>query len=696
MAATTTAHAQHVTPQRRAAAAATTTTRDAAVARATRDAGEQAVSLADAAVQAEPAAAAAAAALGDAAAEALARRAVEATAQRMLEELSFGAPPLPVARLNEDGGSTVGDQADGAQVVHSLLALPVKASCESSSNGGDGGGSGGGAPDDCEGLEGLAVAALSWSRTGRTLAAALAPRGAASGRRRGRRGAVAVWNLARPPAAGGDGLGSSRAAAAAQARPPDRLLRAEGGVTACAFHPAEPALLAGGLSSGGVVLWDLARGAGSGDGGGGGGGIDTDALVARSGALGEARHREPVVALVSRLRMQVPLAPGLTAFCKEKLLSSPPRLNTRPFPRLHTPPRAAQAWMPQAAETRRPGAGGGGAGGDAGKLLLLSLGADGRLLVWAPPGAGGAAQQLEPLMGYELRCPPPPGPFSSSSPAAGEESSSGLIVPGCTCLALADGGSGGCGSGGNAVAAAATAFVGCEGGALLRCLLRDAGGSAGGAKEFAAAAAAVAAAWQNPVRGAGHEPAPAPVTGASASPFAPSALLAASGDGRVRLLHALRRAPAAALFAPPGAGVPAGVEWSPTHPAVFAVPCCSRGGGGRGSGGLVLVYDLSSLLRAAAGGGGSGGRLPGASLLAPALTLGADDNAAAAARLGGGARAAAAVAAFNRAAPGLIAEAAGLEVRVWRLPSALARSGDAAADARALAGVVEGAAVGGD
>jgi len=122
----------------------------------------------------------------------------------------------------------------------------------------------------------LVVTGLAFNSTGNTLAAALGKHGIMGWCREP--GALGVWNLAR------------RAAGAALSSEPDRLLSVDCCLTAIAFHPTEPALLAGGTFNGEVVLWDLSQ-----ESAGGG-----DPQVAKSDSLGEARHREPVTAVVSR------------------------------------------------------------------------------------------------------------------------------------------------------------------------------------------------------------------------------------------------------------------------------------------------------------------------------------------------------------------------------------------------------------
>ncbi|GBG00275.1 hypothetical protein Rsub_13001 [Raphidocelis subcapitata] len=494
----------------------------------------------------------------------------------MLDALEL-APPALLQRWGGSGaGGGWGGEEPAAALLHTLQAFPEAAAAASARAGKHGAsGRATSAPKP------LVVTALTWNSTGNTLAAAFGRHAIAGWC--SEPGALASWNLAR---------GAAGAAA------PDRLLRTDCCLTAAAFHPTEPALLAGGSFNGELLLWDLGRER------------ELDAQAAKSDALGEARHREPVTAL---------------------------------------------AWHFSPAEARRAGSSGGRG------HLLLSLGADGRLLVWR--AAGGKLDA--PIRGFELRCPQPSLHSAATLPAGG------------TCLAIAGGSSrapGGplqlpaAGSG-----AAGAAFVGTEGGALLRCHLGDPGedAAAGPQQRTTAAASASAASsgggeghleLRNPVKEAGYERAAGAVTGVAASPFLAQAVLASGADGCLRLFHALGRQPVLRVHAPGGAA--RGVEWSPSAPLVF-VAC--------GSDGAVRLYELGAAA-------GAGPRAPsGGGLLAPAATLQAG-SAAAAGR---------AACAFNRAAPPLLATASGGEVRVWRLPGALAAEGAGADAAQRLARLVQ-------
>jgi hypothetical protein len=156
---------------------------------------------------------------------------------------------------------------------------------------------------------------------------------------------------------------------------------------------------------------------------------------------------------------------------------------------------------------------------------------------------------------YELRCPPP-GATPAGLAAFGAAASGASVLPGANCLALATSGSvgssgkgpcGGAAAAGPKAAAsgnagliwaaggarrgadATAAFVGTEGGALLRCHLAGTdsssgggGGAVGGGSGAGAAAAAAGEArfeFRHPVREAGYERAAGAVTGVAVSPF---------------------------------------------------------------------------------------------------------------------------------------------------------------------------------
>ncbi|KAF8066252.1 Wdr34 [Scenedesmus sp. PABB004] len=397
---------------------------------------------------------------------------------------------------------------------------------------------------------GLQVTSLAWSKTGQTLAAAFGRYDAAGWCCVP--GAVATWSL-------------GRAGAAPGAPPPERLLPVGSGATALAFHPDQPALLAGGTFNGEVVLWDL-RAA-----------DDADTQAASTDALGAARHRAPVVDL---------------------------------------------AWQFSGHEARRHGA-------RSAAHRLFSLGADGRLLVWL------AGPLANPIAGYELRWAPPERELP--------------VTLGGSCMAFCPAGS--------AHEEAAALLVGDISDASLREFA---------AKLEAAAAAPGAGGARLELRGAvkdgSLQPLAATVNGLCACPQHRQLALAAGGDGSLRVLDMLRAAPLLSLE-PSGAGLLA-CGWSPSRPLVFAAASAD---------GAVYVYDLAARQRLLApvaalqvGGGGAGG-------------------AGAGRQQGGGVRGANALA-FNAAAPGTLAAAAGDEVSVWRLPPALAegRPGEAKLLARLL------------
>jgi len=133
------------------------------------------------------------------------------------------------------------------------------------------------------------------------------------------------------------------------------------------------------------------------------------------------------------------------------------------------------------------------------------------------------------------------------------------------------------------------------------------------------------------------------------------AVLACGADGCVRLFSSLQQQPLLRLYVSDGPLF--GVEWSPTHPLVFAT-CAGNGS--------VLIYNLEQTQ---------------CSVPLPALTLhtqsGSSGGGGDGTVVGGGSRGAQqhrTVATFNRS--GWLAAAAGCEIKVWRLPAALACSPD--------------------
>ncbi|KAG2497783.1 hypothetical protein HYH03_004055 [Edaphochlamys debaryana] len=112
----------------------------------------------------------------------------------------------------------------------------------------------------------LVVTCISWSCTGQTVAASF-----------GRYdvvgwctypGALTTWNLGR------EEVNTSRA---------DHRIDTDTCLMSCAFHPAHPALIAGGTFNGEVYVWDLSQ--------------EGDPQRGRSDVLLDARHTEPVIAV---------------------------------------------------------------------------------------------------------------------------------------------------------------------------------------------------------------------------------------------------------------------------------------------------------------------------------------------------------------------------------------------------------------
>lgn len=113
----------------------------------------------------------------------------------------------------------------------------------------------------------LVVTSLSWSSTGQTVAAAY-----------GRydipgwcedRGALVTWNLAR------ENVNQTR---------PDITIDVDNCLMSCAFHPEHPALIAGGTFNGDLYVWDLS--------------MEGDTQRAKTDALCQLRHREPILEIV--------------------------------------------------------------------------------------------------------------------------------------------------------------------------------------------------------------------------------------------------------------------------------------------------------------------------------------------------------------------------------------------------------------
>jgi len=449
-------------------------------------------------------------------------------------------------------------------------------------------------------------------------------------------GALCVWNLRREDV---------------DPRKPDQTFETDSCLQCVAWHPVDPAVVAAGSFDGEVHVWDV-RGDADGDGDPGDGdgkenreGKSNDGFVARS-AVSDASHREPVVSV---------------------------------------------AWLrsARAAGTR--------AGRGATRTHdVCSFGSDGRVLVWdfskAEIQRGEDAEDPSsersktrdptvrrvpfPSFGYETR---PPGVDAARERGFVRGIAAASFIP--TARASGDP------SGANAANTATTVttgtvqneryvraregsrepsstssfLLGCDGGAVLECLMRH--GAEAGAAAFARECAAgsvpamrsPATAEYEPHRGAAH--------GVCAHPSEPGLFLSCGADGALKLFaRRARRSPVARLE--PRAGALFCAAWSPARPALAA---CGT------SGGTVVLYDLleafssSSSIDGIDGIDGTGtnderSRGLGASFGGGLASL------APTAELRGCARGSPTQAlAFNPAMPEYLAAADGTAVRVWDL-----------------------------
>ena len=440
-------------------------------------------------------------------------------------------------------------------------------------------------------------------------------------------GALCVWNLRREDV---------------DPRKPDSIFETDSCLQCVAWHPVDPAVVAAGSFDGEVHVWDV-RGDADGDGDGDGDGKENvlgkrsnDGFVARS-AVSDASHREPVVSV---------------------------------------------AWLrsARAAGTR--------AGRGATRTHdVCSFGSDGRVLVWDFSKAEITREDAEdpsersktdptvrrvpfPSFGYETRPPADAGrergfvrgiaaaSFIPTARASGDPSSANTantvtnVTTGTVQNAHVRAREG-------SPSSTSSFLLGCDGGAVLECLMRH--GAEAGAAAFARECAAgsvpamrsPATAEYEPHRGAAH--------GVCAHPSEPGLFLSCGADGALKLFaRRARRSPVARLE--PRAGALFCAAWSPARPALAA---CGT------SGGTVVLYDLleafssSSSIDGIDGTGTNDERSRG---LSGVSFGGGLASLAPTAELRGCARGSPTQAlAFNHAMPEYLAAADGTAVRVWDL-----------------------------
>ena len=438
-------------------------------------------------------------------------------------------------------------------------------------------------------------------------------------------GALCVWNLRREDV---------------DPRKPDSIFETDSCLQCVAWHPVDPAVVAAGSFDGEVHVWDV-RGDADGDGDGDGkenvlGKRSNDGFVARS-AVSDASHREPVVSV---------------------------------------------AWLrsARAAGTR--------AGRGATRTHdVCSFGSDGRVLVWDFSKAEITREDAEdpsersktdptvrrvpfPSFGYETRPPADAGrergfvrgiaaaSFIPTARASGDPSSANTantvttVTTGTVQNAHVRAREG-------SPSSTSSFLLGCDGGAVLECLMRH--GAEAGAAAFARECAAgsvpamrsPATAEYEPHRGAAH--------GVCAHPSEPGLFLSCGADGALKLFaRRARRSPVARLE--PRAGALFCAAWSPARPALAA---CGT------SGGTVVLYDLleafssSSSIDGIDGTGTNDERSRG---LSGVSFGGGLASLAPTAELRGCARGSPTQAlAFNHAMPEYLAAADGTAVRVWDL-----------------------------
>ena len=306
---------------------------------------------------------------------------------------------------------------------------------------------------------------------------------------------------------------------------PDVVIETDVCLQCCSCHPSHPALVAGGSYSGEVYVWNVSATEA----------FSTDAQVARS-RITTKSHHDPVVAVAWHYSLSMEMESG------------------------------------------RGGRGARGARGAAGKreetYQLVSLGMDGKVLVWQWHGGGTLDY---PLFGYEL---------VYANPKTHK-----IITWGGLCMSFQqqqqqqERGGGGGGrkgtSGGRTTTTttdSSTFVVGTEGGGVFRCLIEDhhhrnqqeQDGSGPKSK------------YRSPIK-SDFSPHAGMTCAVASSPFHRSLFLTAGSDSTIKVFNLLDRKPILQLE--PTAPCLFSLSWSPVRPMVLAA----------GSGdGRVFFYDLAT------------------------------------------------------------------------------------------------------
>ncbi|GMH44979.1 hypothetical protein BSKO_12936 [Bryopsis sp. KO-2023] len=308
----------------------------------------------------------------------------------------------------------------------------------------------------------LVCTCVSWNSTGRTIAVAY-------GRNDldgwcGIPGALATWNLGRE----------------GPKEKPEAKIDCDCCLTACAFHPEKPALIAGGTFNGDLYIWDT--------------GEDGGCQIGKSG-ISHVSHQDSISEI-------------------SWLLS--PQLGAR---------RGRKDQMYQ----------------------ILTLGLDGRLLIWS------WSATENPLFGFEL--------------SSGVPWGHGMALWGGSSMGLPKDG--------------ITAVVGTVAGQVFHCSLDHNETMCKRFNEAATANEAPDLHWRSPIKETEFESHAGPVCGVDCSPFQRDLFLSCGADGTIHM-YSLLNGHSILSLEPASHGL-SSVKWSPSRPLVFAVATDD---------GRVLFYDL--------------------------------------------------------------------------------------------------------